>query len=252
MRAKPLTQRKGSFGALAVALLCAAVILGLAPSARADFLPHGTYTLGSHPSTGDNPPPLGLRLDRLFDTPGKFAFDFNHSLSNMQMTWDGTNIHIFGDAYGGHDGGTVFANDGYQGVYQVDFTYRATVTEFASGDVALLVEFDPALNNGSITSPGTIPGGEQTVALWDRGDPTNNSFYLAYNHRGFAGLSGYGWLDFPGRPDHALADWLFTAELNGGGGGPNVIPAPGAVILAAMGLGTMGFVRRRRLRPGQE
>lgn len=226
MRAKPLTQRKGSFGALAVALLCAAVILGLAPSARADFLPHGTYTLGSHPSTGDNPPPLGLRLDRLFDTPGKFAFDFNHSLSNMQMTWDGTNIHIFGDAYGGHDGGTVFANDGYQGVYQVDFTYRATVTEFASGDVALLVEFDPALNNGSITSPGTIPGGEQTVALWDRGDPTNNSFYLA--------------------------DWLFTAELNGGGGGPNVIPAPGAVILAAMGLGTMGFVRRRRLRPGQE
>jgi hypothetical protein len=223
-----------------------AAVFGMTSTALADFLPHGTYTLGSHPSTTDNPPPLGLRLDRLFGTPGKFAFDFDNPLSNMVMDFDGSSIRIHGNAFGGHDGGMDFANDGYQGVYAVDFTYQANIVEFANGDVALQVS-PSALNNGTITSPGSIPGGEQTVTLTERADMDGNSFYLAFNHRGFAGLSGFGWLDFPGRPDHALADWLFTAEFQGGNGGnPPVIPAPGAVVLAAIGLGTLGCVRRRR------
>lgn len=228
-----------------LAAVAMTAFLGLGATAQADFLPHGTYTLGSHPSTNDNPPPLGLRLDRLFNTPGKFAFDFDNPQSNMVMDFNGSTIHIHGTTYGGHDGGMDFANDGYQGVYTVDFTYQANIVEFANGDVAVQVS-PSALNSGTITSPNSIPGGQQTVSLTERADMNGNSFYLAFNHRGFSGLSGFGWLDFPGRPDHALADWLFTAEFQGGGNGPPVIPAPGALVLAAIGLGTLGCVRRRR------
>jgi hypothetical protein len=59
-------------------------------------------------------------------------------------------------------------------------------------------------------------------------------------HRGFNGISGWGWLSYVADDGTVLphvyaADWLFTAEL---------IPAPGAIAL--MGMGGLLAARRRR------
>ncbi len=66
------------------------------------------------------------------------------------------------------------------------------------------------------------------------------TFFLGFDHRGFAGISGWGWVNHSGAPDHVVAsDWLFTV------GAP--IPEPSAASTFAAGaLVTLGAIRRRR------
>ena len=57
-------------------------------------------------------------------------------------------------------------------------------------------------------------------------------------HRGFAGISGWGWMNH-GDPEvhHDYSDWLFTAEKL-------PVPTPGS--LALMSAGGMLWIRRNR------
>lgn len=217
-------------------------LLGLVGSASAAVISTGTYQLHNHPDGNARPPQYGLRLDELFNVTGNhdiFTFDFDHANSNMRLDYNGSSIRIYGQSWGGRDTGSGYANDVYRGVYGIDFTYTLGVTPNFGGDDDLGVVPPSMRNFGTITAPVIVGSGPITLADKDAGGYSfrfgdeNNDL----GHRGFAGISGWGWLihHFPNQPHISDSDWLFTAEL---------IPAPGAVSVLAMGLLAAG--RRRR------
>jgi uncharacterized protein (TIGR03382 family) len=167
----------------------------------------------------------------------------------MKMTIGAATIRIFGQSYGGVDVGNAYAGAGdavrgpYTGIYTIDFTYTVGVGP-VPGD-------DDVYVNTSNRNPGnvgtiTLPTGE-IVKLTDErmggysfrfGDEDNDA-----GHRGFPGLSGWGWMTYvegsPTAPTYRHVDntdWLFTAVY--------VIPTPGASSLLA--LGGLVLLRRRR------
>ncbi|HZW06251.1 MAG TPA: hypothetical protein VFF65_03935 [Phycisphaerales bacterium] len=227
----------------AVRCLVAGASLAIPGVAFGDLVAFGTYHLSNHPDGNAQPPQYGLRLDELYNATGNhdiFTFDFNHAQSNMSMDYNGTSIHIYGQAWGGRDTGSGYANDGYRGVYVIDFTYNIGVG-LAPGDDDVLVNPGLSYNYGSIQTPlghtiglrdGHYSGGQPDFRF---GDENNDA-----GHRGFDGLSGWGWLftqtgAHGSYVNHASDDWLFTATL---------VPTPGAAAL--MGLGAVAGLRRRR------
>ncbi len=224
------------FGA---AVLAAA---GVAAPAHADVLPDpGTstvlYQLENHPDGSATPPSYGLRLDELYDvTSGHdiFTFDFEDAQSNMLMAFSSDTIRIYGTVYGGRDTGSGYANDGDLGLYTVDFTYSIGVQLDANDDDTIVLA--DMQNTGSIITPrGDV------IDLIDKSDG-NYSFRLGdedndNGHRGFDGISGWGWLNHGGGPHVTASDWVFTVN-------PDPVPAPGAIALAALGLGFAGKRRR--------
>lgn len=221
--------------------LAALAAVGLAASvASGQILVPGTYRLSNHPDGNQNPPPYGLRLDELYNaTTGHdvFSFDFDDARSNVLLTYTGSTITIAGSAWGGRDAGAVYFTDVYNGLYTFSFTYNVGVGIAPSDDDILVDPITDGVNVGSITTPlgNTIPlrdksDGNFTFRLGDE----NNDL----GHRGFNGISGWGWLTHggPNAPHVADSDFLFTV-------GP-LIPAPGAATaLAALGLLA---ARRRR------
>lgn len=221
-------------------------------AAQGAVIQQGLYKLGNHPDGNAQPPQYGARLDELWDvTAGHdiFTFDFdddagdpNDNGAAMFLFYDGASIHIYGQAHGGRDTGGGYANDAYLGLYTFDFTYNLGV-QLVPGDDDLMV--DPPLNQynyGTVLTPlgttawlrdGHYEGAQLDFRFGDEDDDDG--------HRGFAGLSGWGWLfhAFPGEsylPYTADSDWLFTATL---------VPAPGSIALFA-GAGLFGFRRSRR------
>lgn len=216
-----------------------ATLVAAAASASAITIPVGGYVLGNHPDGSANPPAYGLRLDELYNaTSGHdiFTFDFEHPDSGMFMTYDGSTVRIFGQAFGGRDTGTGYAADAYQGVYTIDFTYDMGVM-LASGDDDVIANAPMGANTGSIITPLG-----DDIGLWDKpmggysfrlGDENNDA-----GHRGWGGISGWGWLNHGDPNVHvAASDWLFTAQ-------PGIVPAPGTLALAGAGL--LAAARRRR------
>ncbi len=201
------------------------------------------YRLSNHPDGSARPPAYGFRLDELYNvTSGHdvFTFDFDHGSSNMRMDVDvdaGT-IRLYGQSYGGRDTGTEYVNDAYLGVYEIEMMYSAGVSVVPGDD-------DVWSTAGSMTAVGAIVTpvddvipltnmnmGGYTLRIGDEGDDGG--------HRGFDGMSGWGWVNHGLDPSAHVesSDWLFTATRE--------VPAPGAGILAAMGLGLAGVKRRRR------
>ncbi len=178
--------------------------------------PDGTYRLHNHPAGNAAPPFYGLRLDGLVggDADDTFTFDFDHPQSDMTMVVDGSTIQIAGVAFGGLDIGNAY-DPALSGVWQVEFTYENVMN--ASGDDDLLVDAPHAgTNTGTITQ---LFGAGETFDLTDVADSSGMSFRLGNEdddggHRGFAGISGWGWTIHSGASHHIKAsDWLFTAEL---------------------------------------
>lgn len=213
----------------------------VASGASAQLITPGMYALSNHPDGGVAEPFYGLRLDELTDaTSGhdRFTFDFDHDASNMVLDYDGSTIRIFGQAFGGRDIGSEYADDEHRGVYQIDFTYDVGVG-FADADDDVIVD-----NSGNMTNFGTIvrPNGE-SVDLWSK---SNDSYTFRFGdedndqgHRGFDGISGWGWLNHTVADQHVSAsDWLFTARA--------MVPTPATASLAIAG-GALA-ARRRKLR----
>lgn len=220
---------------------CFAAFAGLAIAAAAHgaVIVNGTYQLHNHPDGAARPPLYGMRLDELYNaTAGHdvFTFNFDHAMSNMRMDVTNTTIRIYGVTWGGRDTGGSYAADAYAGLYTIDFTYAIGVANKPSDDDRW-VKYSPDMQNaGSILTPLG-----HTIALRDKSNGTYQ-FRLGdedndLGHRGFAGISGWGWLNHgpAGSPHIDSSDWLFTATL---------IPSQGA--LALMGLGGLVASRRKR------
>lgn len=216
---------------------CALAALAAAPwAAHAAPVTGGVYQMHNHPDGAALPPAYGLRLDELYNaTSGHdiFTFDFDHPQSNMQLTFDPETqrIVITGVTFGGRDVGSAYANDAYRGLYTVYMEYNGAVT--VPGDDDVWVPGAGGSNSGTIQTPLG-----HTKALTDLGmdgyslrigDEDND-----LGHRGFAGTSGWGWLNVDGVHENSM-DWLFTL-------GP--IPEPSSAILLA--LGATAILRRRR------
>lgn len=215
-----------SFGLVACGLLAA--------TSQGSILSTGTHLLGNHPDGAARPPLYGLRLDEMYNaTAGHdiFTFDFEHASSLMQLTYTGSSIRIFGVAWGGRDTGGAYAADAYLGLYTIDFTYALGVMGVPSDD-DIWVNAANQANSGTITTPL----GHTKVLTDERGSHAY-SFRLGnenndLGHRGFPGISGWGWLRVDGvHTDYQ--DWIFR-----------VVPAPGPVALAMVGL--VAAARRRR------
>ncbi|MFM9958304.1 MAG: hypothetical protein ACKVZJ_09510 [Phycisphaerales bacterium] len=221
---------------------CAAgALLGLttvAGSASGAMIVDGLYDLANHPDGSAQPPRYGLRLDELYNaTPGhdQFTFDFEDTRSNMQMIISGNTVRIFGVTWGGRDTGAGYEVEPTTGLYTVDFLYNIGVGPVAGDDDIEVAASAAGLNSGTILSPtGDL------IPMVDYAGSFPNTFRLGdedndLGHRGHAGISGWGWLNYNGGQHVAASDWLFTATL---------VPTPGAATLV-LGAAAMTLRRRR-------
>lgn len=214
----------------------------MAASTMANAVAIGTYNLHNHPDGSANPPPYGLRLDGLItgNQNDTYTFDFDHVDSAMLMTYDGLTVTISGQAYGGQDvGGSYLA--GTTAVWDINFVYNVGVGQPGDGgldDVKVLADHQ---NYGTISS---------SLGSYELADKAQNglSFQLGDEngggHRGFNGISGWGWLktgeDCVGGTDCEnlpYSDWLFTATP---------VPVPAAAWLFGSALVGLAGVRRSR------
>ena len=231
------------FGALAIAVIAGS-------THGAILAPGFVYQAHNHPDGNAAPPLYGLRLDELYNATGdhdKFTFDFDFDDGNFESAvfvsiLEYPNIpgsfliNISGSAWGGRDVNGDWANDQYLGEYTFNFTYAIGVTE-ATPDDDYIVTPTKGQNSGTIMTPlgdtidltDQVGGDGYTFRLGDENDDNG--------HRGFNGVSGWGWLNHGGEPHVKASDWLFTVEST-------PTPTPGA--LALFGAGGLLAARRRR------
>ena len=226
--------------ALAAAAVSATLLSVTAPSARAAVLDPGQYILLNHPS---EPSAWGLRLDELHNVNTSqqdiFLFDFEHSSSLVVMDLTGSTIRISGQVYGGYWRlGIGYVEGVHRGVYTLDMFYDDGLRE-AIGDDDLVIDTLDNSNTGSIITPAG-----QTIPLYDERGNEDYSLRVGdedndLGHRGFDGVSGWGWLNHGGNPalHRQVGDFLFAV-------GP-LIPAPGAGVMVAIALGVLAMRRRR-------
>ncbi len=227
------------------ALAAGVLALGLsAAQGNAALIQPGQFLLHNHPDGNAAPPGYGLRLDELFDVTDdhdKFTFDFDHPDAKMWMDFDGASIHIYGIAFGGLDVGSQYASDpALTSLVAIDFTY--TTVALAFGDDDLIVTSPNFTNTGTITWLDT----GEVIDLFDRANSEGYTFRLGdedtgTGHRGFPGISGWGWMDHHQAGTHVYSsDWLFTATQ----------PIPGPSALVVLGAGVLLARRRSRYRRG--
>lgn len=218
-------------GVCAAALVCG--------SAQAALIQQGFYQLHDHPDANQDPPPYGIRWDGLDGSSDVFTMSFDHPSSDVILFYDGANIVISGEAWGGRDVGGSYANDAYLGLHQVNFVYSIGVSGVPSDD-DVYVNAPTGSNFGTITMPNALG----TKSLYDKnGGPPVGTFRLGdedndLGHRGYAGISGWGWFEIDGEENGARTrDFLFTAEFIG-------VPAPATALVAAP-VAALGLRRRR-------
>ncbi|MEE8458225.1 MAG: hypothetical protein V3S08_00040 [Phycisphaerales bacterium] len=217
-----------------------ALILPAVPAQAGIILEPGSYLLGDHPDGNEAPPTYGLRLDELVDVTGGhdvFTFSFDHAQADMRIDItavgvDAFEIHIHGTAFGGLVVGNEY-DATMSGVVNIDFVYM--LAHPADGDDDLIVTTPNFTNTGVINFDGT------SINLFDRANSDGFTFRLGdenddQGHRGFDGISGFGWLDHGTAGNHVVSsDWLFT-----------VIPTPGSAALLSVAFAILSHSARRR------
>ncbi len=225
-----------------------AVLVLLTFAGTAQAVSFGTYALDNHPDGDQNPPPYGLRLDGLMGGSSSYTFDVtNQGAGGLTLTYTAAGMHISGSVWGGLDTGSSWLSPE---LWTVDFTY-STIGVATPDDDAWAHNTDTSFNStifgfGTLTRVGT-------GATWDLRDQSNGDYSFRFGdedndlgHRGFPGLSGWGWLDYrsgTGAWTHTGSDdWLFTANRV-----PETNWMGADAIFAVLGLFGMAAIFRRRL-----
>lgn len=217
------------------------------------------YVLMDHPDGNQNPPPYGLRLDKLFTgngIDGVVTFSFGDPGSSMNAFVDdvANTMRIVGTAVGGRDQNALGWDP--EVTAAIDFTYQTgplgafdpTNPQIMLNGLADSILSTLGTGTVEILSSSTTPalvGNEYTFSA--KTNNGGNAFnFKDTNHRGFDGINGWGWVRVTGAQDkdgNALKyhsgqtqDWLFTAEL---------VPEPMAIVVWA-GLGVAGCLMIRR------
>lgn len=214
-----LQQKRGGF--LACVMMTAVFLLG-APLYGDDSQPildPGVYELHNHPDGNAAPPLYGLRTDELIDvTPNHdiFTYDFDAPGSSMFLELTPTTARIYGTVFGGLNQGTGY-DPTLSGYWSVDFTYV---------DLVSLVPVDNDYTDQTSNDSGTLTQLFGAGTTFELG--SYKGFYLGdraddLGHRGFAGISGWGWLTYASGHENAT-DWLFTV------GDQVAVPEPGTYL----------------------
>ena len=222
------------------------------------------YRLFNHPDGSAAQPLYGLRLDELVNATAShdiftFNFNFTHTdfNSDMLLDYDGSTIHIYGQVFGGRDTDNFanhgYADDGLDGVYEVDFTYTMNIIDDPVGlpDEGVTVTGEHAGNNGTITRIADYDAGtdmftpialasQLPVSLIDKYSAdadhsfrfNNYSQHRLEDHPGYPyTTTGWGWLTHGSGEHVADSDWLFTGQR---------VPESGTT-LALLGFALMGL-----------
>jgi hypothetical protein len=220
--------------AAAACLLVAAAVVPVAGAAPID--PGVLYQLNNHPDGSEAEPFYGLRLDGLMgDVDEEWTFDFDHPDSQMTMLWDdmAATLDISGVTFGGEDEGAQY-DPATTALWQIDFRYTNVLDAGAQLQVP---ELNGPFGLGTIKNLST----QQVFQLIDTGSGT--TFFVGGDHRGFDGVSGWGWLNHSGAPgglgEHVYSsDWIFTVGT--------ALPEPSAGMLMGGSLLISCFVSPKR------
>ena len=235
---------------LSVCAAVAVVAIATAPAAGSLIIDPGLYRIFNHDDGGEAPPYYGLRLDELFgvsDDHDVFTFSFDEAdgaemfLRLREISESVFKIRIFGQAFGGLIDNGDYVN-AWSGLAKIDFTYMVVLKPDQDDDYIV--------TTGSFTNSGSITFLGMTIDLFDRTNAEGFTFRLGdedsdNGHRGFGGISGWGWLDHyePGHPSK-VSDWLFTLD-------ETVVPEPGTTTLIALAAAlVLRSGPRRRSRAG--
>src|SRR5262249_41160792 len=146
-----------------------------------------------------------------------FSFDFNNAQSNMTLTYTGSSIHISGVAFGGLAAGAGY-DPAWSGLWNIDFTYNSVTDLSPADDDIVVTKFNSQTRIGSGTGSITwMDGTHAPIPLVDYAGSFTYTFRLGdedndLGHRGFDGISGWGWLNHGGFPHIGASDWLFIVE----------------------------------------
>lgn len=209
-----------------------------------------TYRLLDHPDGNAAPPPYGIRLDGIFGAgTGTTTFSFNTAAGVFMTVTDSSSmgggivINIAGEVFGGIDAGAgVNAGHAGTGTYALDFTYSVNTLAQGTGYIVN----PPSATNGGTLNAINVNGDESNFQFNIFEEPgTGNPFkFLQDDHRlaghpqfGQGYFVGRGWLSFTqGQSTGGTQDFLFIGQI---------VPLPGAGLLASAGLAVVATRRRR-------
>ena len=180
-----------------------------------ELVANGLYELKNHPNGNARDPLYGLRLDRLFHNHRPITFDFEHDDSDVWMQVDGSSIIIFGQVFGGKDGGSEYVV-GQSGIWDLYFRYDMTIapvpgdddlyTTVEQGEGTIVPHFSTSdFGAGHVFNLTAHKSGAFALRIGNTDDDSG--------HRTHTGISGWGWLKHDGRGSlqhHSASDWLFT------------------------------------------
>ena len=217
--------------------IAGAVAIATLVPLSAEAFEMGTYRLHSHDDGSlfndgnGTSPKYGLRIDEMLGG-GAVTFDFDRGDSEVYLEYDGTDIRIFGTAFGGELAGNTTSYGTDSGYWNIDMTYKIDRVE---GNGSLWVDDSSA--TGTITEVGGLGRSFNLIEKRKVSDGVETySFGIETGHRGEAGYSGWGWVQLPDvtfeqRPTQ---DFLFKV------GDKVSVPEPGT-LLGLLGVGALGL-----------